>query len=84
MADRSVLGIAPATTTTPGLERRNKRASPAELAFIEAKDRALVDSMPLGRKGLPDDIARVALFCASDMAMFMTGSELLVDGGFLA
>lgn len=79
-----MLGIAPATTTTPGLERRNQRAGLAELAFIEAKDRALIESMPLGRKGVPDDIARAALFCASDMAMFMTGSELLVDGGFLA
>lgn len=79
-----VLGIAPATTTTPGLERRNQRASAAERAYIEAKDKALVDTLPLGRKGVPDDIARVALFCASDMAMFMTGSEILVDGGFLA
>ena len=35
----------------------------------------------LGRVGVADDIARVVLFCASDMAMFMTGSTLLVDGG---
>jgi NAD(P)-dependent dehydrogenase (short-subunit alcohol dehydrogenase family) len=79
-----VLGIAPATTVTPGLERRNQGASEAELAYIQAKDRNLVDTMPLGRKGVPDDIARVALFCASDLSMFMTGSELLVDGGQLA
>ena len=33
------------------------------------------------RVGMPDDIARVALFCASDLALFMTGSTLLVDAG---
>jgi hypothetical protein len=31
--------------------------------------------------GVPDDIARVVLFCASDMAIFMTGSTLLADAG---
>ena len=35
----------------------------------------------LGRVGVPDDIARAVLFCASDMSMFMTGSTLLVDAG---
>ena len=34
---------------------------------------------PLGRVGVPDDVARVALFCASDLAMLMTGSTLLVQ-----
>ncbi|MFF4618943.1 SDR family oxidoreductase [Nonomuraea jabiensis] len=36
---------------------------------------------PVGRVGVPDDIARVVLFCASDLAAFMTGSTLLADGG---
>lgn len=79
-----VMGIAPATTTTPGLERRNQKASPSELAFLQAKDRLLVETLPLGRKGVPDDVARAALFCASGLSTFMTGSELLVDGGQLA
>ena len=35
----------------------------------------------LGRVGVPDDIARAVLFAASDMAMFMTGSTLLIDAG---
>lgn len=42
----------------------------------------IVDS-PLGRSGVPDDIARVVLFWASDLAMYMTGSTLLVDAGEL-
>lgn len=35
----------------------------------------------LGRVGVADDIARVVLFCASDMSLFMSGTTLLVDGG---
>ncbi len=39
---------------------------------------------PAGRMGVPDDIARAVVFAASDLAMFMTGSTLLVDGGEVA
>lgn len=37
--------------------------------------------MPLGRSGQPEDVARVALFFASDDAAFVTGQALAVDGG---
>jgi NAD(P)-dependent dehydrogenase (short-subunit alcohol dehydrogenase family) len=40
-------------------------------------------SLPLGRVAVPDDIARVVLFCASDLSLLMTGSTLLVDAGEL-
>lgn len=39
--------------------------------------------LPLGRAGVPDDIARVVLFLASDAAAFMTGVTVPVDGGEL-
>ena len=39
---------------------------------------------PLGRLGLPEDVAQAALFLASERASFMTGGFLAVDGGFLA
>ena len=39
--------------------------------------------MALGRMGEPDDIARVALFLASDLASYITGSTIFVDGGYL-
>ncbi len=42
------------------------------------------DTIPLGRIGVPDDIAYGALFLASDEASFVTGSELVIDGGYTA
>ena len=43
--------------------------------------RTLVDTIPLGRAGTPEDIARAALFLASPFAEFVTGEVLSVDGG---
>jgi NAD(P)-dependent dehydrogenase (short-subunit alcohol dehydrogenase family) len=40
--------------------------------------------IPLGRIGQPRDIAYAALFLASDESGFMTGAEMIVDGGFMA
>jgi NAD(P)-dependent dehydrogenase (short-subunit alcohol dehydrogenase family) len=56
-------------------EHLRHSANPRELA---AQTTAL---HPVGRRGIPDDVAEAALFLASDAASFVTGTELVVDGG---
>lgn len=76
-----VLAVAPTLIETPGIEE-------GRAAFEAAGLGDLLDQMgarlPLGRVGVPDDVARVVLFCATDLAGFMTGSTLAVDAGDLA
>lgn len=42
---------------------------------------AIAEAIPLGRLGLPQDMANAVLFLLSDRASFVTGTELVVDGG---
>jgi NAD(P)-dependent dehydrogenase (short-subunit alcohol dehydrogenase family) len=49
-----------------------------------AINKALLDQTPMRRFGTPEDIARAALFFASDDSLFVTGAELAVDGGMSA
>jgi NAD(P)-dependent dehydrogenase (short-subunit alcohol dehydrogenase family) len=52
-------------------------------ALWESNEELIADRMPLKRLGLPDDIAGAALFLASDLASWITGQTLVVDGGAL-
>lgn len=65
--------VSPGPVQTPGLEN----AVPAEAkAYLAA-------ATAIQRLGNPDEIAKAVLFLASDEASFITGTEILVDGGYI-
>ncbi len=69
-----VNAIGPGLIATPLNEKA--RQNPNYMAQFEGR-------IPLGRIGTPEDIAGPAVFLASDMARFITGVTLPVDGGYL-
>lgn len=52
-------------------------------AILQAQDVARVSRSPLKRLGQPEEVAKVALFLASDDSSFVVGSEIAADGGWL-
>ena len=44
----------------------------------------LIERHPIGRLGEPEEVAKAILFLASDDSSFITGSELVIDGGYTA
>jgi 3-oxoacyl-[acyl-carrier protein] reductase len=61
----------------PGLITVDRDVTQVSDEYVQA----LVDTIPIGRAGTPEDIARAALFLASPLAEFVTGEVLSVDGG---
>ncbi|MGL4441474.1 MAG: SDR family oxidoreductase [Bosea sp. (in: a-proteobacteria)] len=74
-----VNAVIPGAIDTPMLRRSFGRS--ADPASAEARS---VARHPMGRLGLPEEVARAALYLASDDASFTTGACLRVDGGWLA
>jgi NAD(P)-dependent dehydrogenase (short-subunit alcohol dehydrogenase family) len=68
-----VNAVAPGSINTPRLPE-----TPASRAAMEAS------LVPMARAGATDDIGKAALFLASDMAGYITGHTLMVDGGWMA
>ncbi len=70
-----VNSVHPGPIETPMTEARRADPEVRELT---------IGRIPIGRYGQPDDIAYGVLFLASDESSFMTGSELVIDGGWTA
>nr|BBH91541.1 short-chain dehydrogenase [Thermosporothrix sp. COM3] len=73
--------ICPGTVYTPFVEGYLNRHYPDNK---EEMIQQLGARQPLGRMGRPDEIAHAALYLASDEAAFVTGSTLVIDGGWTA
>jgi NAD(P)-dependent dehydrogenase (short-subunit alcohol dehydrogenase family) len=72
--------VAPGATRTPIWSRgQRSNATPEESGALAAKVASLI---PLGRWGEADEIAKAALFLASEDSSYITAVELMVDGGF--
>jgi NAD(P)-dependent dehydrogenase (short-subunit alcohol dehydrogenase family) len=71
--------LCPGDIDTPMLRDEARQLGEALPAFLATSART-----PLGRLGLPEDVADLAAFLASDAAAFITGAALVVDGGFSA
>ncbi len=72
-----VNAVSPGSIETPGL---NDLLASGEAG--EQRRKMISSSVPLGRFGTPDEIAKAVVFLASDDASYITGAELFVDGGF--
>ena len=70
-----VNSVHPGVTDTPMIR---------ELMADETAGAGFLAGTPMGRLGKPEEIANAILFLASDEASFITGAELVVDGGFTA
>lgn len=74
--------VIPGMIDTPLLEHRvSRQKGRADLATLRREAETRV---PLGRRGDAWDVAHAALFLASDEAKYITGTEILVDGGLMA
>jgi NAD(P)-dependent dehydrogenase (short-subunit alcohol dehydrogenase family) len=73
--------ICPGTVHTPFVEGYLRRSFPGQ---EDAVRQTLHARQPIGRMGLPEEIAAAALYLASDEAAFVTGSALVIDGGWTA
>ena len=72
-----VNAVSPGVVDTPLLRNTRFPGSPNQDELVSL----LGPAVPIGRVGLPEDIARAVLYLASDEAAWVTGTNLVIDGG---
>jgi NAD(P)-dependent dehydrogenase (short-subunit alcohol dehydrogenase family) len=79
LADRHIRvnAVSPGPIATPGLDGLAENEEQARQFKA-----GMVAGIPLGRLGVPDEVAKAVVFLASDDSSFVNGAELSVDGGF--
>ncbi|MDE1834960.1 MAG: SDR family oxidoreductase, partial [Candidatus Micrarchaeota archaeon] len=78
-----VNAIAPGGILTPGVQKSQQVAPMPSNIDTQKAIQEFLTRIPMGRMGETDDIGKVALFLASDMSSYMTGTQVVVDGGVL-
>jgi 2-keto-3-deoxy-L-fuconate dehydrogenase len=73
--------ISPGTVESPFVESYLQRFHAGE---IEETRKQLHARQPMGRMGRPDEIAPLALYLVSDEASYVTGANMIIDGGLTA
>lgn len=75
-----VNAVAPGGVMTQGVATMQAQGKPVT---VERNPEPPKMEIAMGRMGVPDDIGKVVLFLASEMSSYMTGSQIVVDGGYL-
>lgn len=78
-----VNAIAPGGIMTPGVQKLQATMPTLQGVDMSKILEKFLAKIPMHRMGEPDDIGKVALFLASDMSSYMTGTQIVVDGGVL-
>ena len=76
--------VVPGGITTPGTEKLKREAILKLKIDIIKTGMNFMKRLPLGRMGDPDEVARIVLVLASDLASYVHGALIPVDGGFLS
>jgi len=78
-----VNAILPGGIVTPGTKRVARKVLKLKLDLLKTGVE-FMQRLPAGRMGQPDEVARIALVLASDLASYVHGAAIPVDGGFLS